>query len=519
MPEDTQDESPPQPQADAAEPQAEAEDAGEPEEQAGPKNEVVVEDAGTLKKKITVTVPRGKIDAKFDELFGELSTTAQVPGFRIGRAPRRLIEKRFGREVSRDVRNALLGESLGEAIEQSGLKTLGEPEIDLDAVELPDSGEMAFSFEVEVAPEFELPELKGIRVEKRSAEVTEERIEAFVERLRLSRARYEATEEGAREGDVVLVGARITGEGVEPVERHGLTLRVAAGQVEGLPLIDLGERLAGMKAGETATLTVTAPEAHPNEAWRGRELTVELTVSQVRRRILPDVDDDFAAQAGFDSLAKMREYMAARLRDQLAVETRRHMRDQACRYLLDHTEFELPAGVVARHTAGLLRRRAVDLLLRGVPREEIDEHLTELQAAASDEARRELKLSFILENIAEAQEVEVGADEVNSRIAQMASAHNRRPERVRQELQRDGSLEQVAASLREEKVLERLLDEAEVVEVAEEKPPAEAHKAKKKSAAKKSAKKPAKKSAKKSAKKPSGKSGPKAAGRGEKPGA
>jgi trigger factor len=331
-----------------------------------------------------------------------------------------------------------------------------------------------------------------------------------VERLRLSRARYEAAEDGARVGDVVLVGARITGEGIEPVERHGLTLRVAAGQVEGLPLIDLGDRLAGMKAGEAATLTVTAPEAHPNEAWRGKELSIELTVSQVRRRILPDVNEEFAAQAGFDSVAEMREYMATRLRGQLAVESRRHMRDQACRYLLDHTDFELPAGVVARHTAGLLRRRAVDLLLRGVPREQIDEHLTELQAAASDEARLELKLSFILDKIAEAQEVEVGADEVNSRIAEMASAHNRRPERVRQELERDGSLEQVATSLREEKVLERLLEEAEVVEAAEEKP-AEEPKAKKKPAAKKSAKKSSKKSSKKS--------GRKAAGRGEKPGA
>ena len=131
-----------------------------------PKNTVEVEDAGTLKKKITVTVYRDKIDAKRDEMFGELGTSAQVPGFRIGRAPKRLLEKRFGKEVSQDVRNSLIGESVGEAIKETELKTLGEPDIKLDEIELPDTGDLSFSFEVEVAPEFDLPKLKGIPVNK-----------------------------------------------------------------------------------------------------------------------------------------------------------------------------------------------------------------------------------------------------------------------------------------------------------------------------------------------------------------
>ncbi|MHC4982318.1 MAG: trigger factor [Planctomycetota bacterium] len=313
MPEDTQEQTDEE-KASAAE---------QTEAQEGPANEVAVEDTGTLKKKLTVTIPREKIDAKFDEMFGELATTAPVPGFRVGRAPRRLIEKRFGKEVSADVRNALIGESLADAIDKSGLKTLGEPELDLEKIELPGSGDMSYSFEVEVMPEFELPESKGIEIERPAAELTDEQIDEYLEQLRMGRGRYEDTDGAATKGDTVAAAAKITGEGIEPLERPGLTLRVAPGQIEGLPLVDLGQALAGKKAGETAEAKITVPDAHPNENWRGKEVTVAITLGQVRRRILPELDDDFAAGAGFQSLDEMRQFVSSRLEARVAAETQR----------------------------------------------------------------------------------------------------------------------------------------------------------------------------------------------------
>jgi len=170
-----------------------------------PENTVAAEDAGVLRKKVTVTVPRQRIDAKFNEMFGELSKTAMVPGFRIGHAPRRLIEKRFGKEVGEDVRNALVGESIGKAVEKVNLKTLGEPDLDLDKITVPDSGEMTFSFEVEVAPEFTLPQLTGIKVTKPKLELTDQRVDEALEQYRLGQVRYEATDHPAAEGDAVVV--------------------------------------------------------------------------------------------------------------------------------------------------------------------------------------------------------------------------------------------------------------------------------------------------------------------------
>lgn len=463
-------------------------------------NIVTVEDAGTLKKKVIVSIPREKIDAKTDEMFGELGNSAQVPGFRVGHAPRRLIEKRFGKEVTHDVRNALVGESIGDAIEKSELKTLGEPDLDLDAIEVPDTGNMEFSFEVEVAPEFDLPELKGVKVEKQAMAVDDKKADEYLEQIRTGRARYEVADKAAAEGDVVTAEVKISGEGIETLDRKGITLRVAPGQVEGIPLVDLGKTLTGTKADKTVSLAITCPKSHPNEDWQEKDLTVELAITQVQKRILPELDDEFATSAGFESVKDMKEFVRSRLEGQLETESKRSMRDQICQYLLDNISFDLPEGVTARHTSRLLQRRYVELLQTGYPREKIDENLTELQAGAAEQAARELKLQFIVGKIAEQEEIEVSEDEINSRIAMMAQSYNRRPERMRQELEADGSLSAVETSIREEKALDKLLNDAKVTETKGE-PAKKTEKKAAKKAVKKTEKKVEKKTAKKTEKK------------------
>ena len=491
---------------DTKQPEQDKAEKGAPAEQDNlPENKVDVEEVGTLKKKVTVTIPRERIDAKRDEMFGELADSAQVPGFRIGRAPRRLIEKRFGKEVAQDVRNALIGESIGDAIEKSELKTIGEPDLDLEKIELPDTGDMEFSFEAEVAPEFGLPELKDIKVEKPAIKITDERIDAQLEQWAASQATFQETDDPAAPEDSVTAGAKITIEGIEePIESHGLTLRVAPGQIEGIPLLDLPNALKGKKAGESAALEATVNQAHPNEQWRGKKASIEIDISQVRKRILPEMDDEFAEAAGFDSLKELRGFVRSRAEAQLSADIDRAMHGQIEQYLLDKTEFDLPEGLTQRHTDRLVQRRFISLLQQGVPRERIDQQLTELQAAAGEQAKRDLKLRFILDKIAEDKEIEATADEVNARVAEIAGLYNRRPERLRQELAADGSLQQLGNSLREDKVIKALLGDAQVTEAKEEKPPEKATK-------KKSTKKAAKRSVKKTAKKAESSSGEKKA--------
>jgi len=461
--------------------------------QEGPDYGVAVEDAGTLRKKVTVTIPAEKIAAKREEMFGELRTSAQVPGFRIGRAPRRLLEKRFGKEVQRDVRNAILGDSLGKAIKKSELKVLGEPDLDLDAIELPESGDLTYGFEVEVAPEFDLPELKGIPVNKPALAITDARVDEAIERIRLSHARYEDADAAAAAHDVVVVAAKITGDGLEETTTTA-TLRVAPGQIEGLPMMDLGEKLTGKQAGESVELSVKVPDVHPNESWQGKQAKVDLTINQVRKRVLPTIDDEYAKAMGYGSLAELREGMKARMGVQVEMEIRRAMRQQVDEYLAANTNFELPEGVAKRYAARLLQRRRVDLLQRGLPKDQVEERMTQIQASVAQEAKRDLKLSFILGKIADERNIEVADEEINARVAYMAQQYGQRPERMRHQLEADGALEQVGMSIREGKVIEQLLSDAVVTEAAAD-PTAEDKDAPAKKTAKKAGKKAAKKAA------------------------
>jgi trigger factor len=418
-----------------------------------------------------------------DEMFGELSTSAQVPGFRVGRAPRRLLEKRFGKEVTQDVRNAIIGESLGSAIEQADLKTMGEPDLKLDDIELPDDGDMSFSFEVEVQPEFDLPKTDGIEVTREIFEVDNDRVDEYINNIREGQARYEKTDEPAHDGDAIVAAAKITGEGIDHEVSHA-NLRVAASMLEGIALPELAETLKGKSAGDTVTLAKTVSENHGNEEWRGKDVEITLKVNEVHHRIVPEMNEEFATQAGFDNVEEFREFVASRLKARVDMEIQKSLRDQICKYLVANATFDLPEGVVQRHTQRAVQRRFVEMLQYGVPRERIEENLAELQAAAQEEATANLKLSFMLGRIADEQEIEVADAEINSRIAQMAAQYNRRPERLRQELASDGSLEQVAISLREEKALDTLLQAAKVNDATpEDKKDAEAKgKAAKKSA-------------------------------------
>lgn len=434
-----------------------------------PENKIDVEDAGTLKKKITITVPRERIDAQYDEMFGELREQAQVPGFRIGRAPRRLLEKRFGKEVSQDVRNALIGESIGEALEEVELKTVGEPDLDLDEIEVPDTGDMEISFEIEVVPDFEVPDTGDLTVEKVVQEAGDEEVDEYINQMLESMAKYVESDGPVESGDMVVASARLSTEDMdEPIERPGLQLRAAPGQIEGIPVVDLGKELEGCKPGDNVTLKVTVPESHPNEEWQGKEMTIEITVSGVRKREIPEMSDEIAEQMGFDSVGEMRSYLRGRLQSRMEEESQQKMRQQVEDFLLDNTELEVPEGVANRHASQIIQRRYLEMLRMGVPREKIDENIAELKAAATEQAKRDLKLQYICEQIAEDEGIEVTPAEVNSRVAQMASYYNRRPERLRQELAQDGTLDQLRVSLLQEKVLNDILGNAEVKEVTPE---------------------------------------------------
>ena len=471
----------PSPAAAEAEPDTadeQPDEAAADEDQPTPLKDVVdvdVEDVGTLRKKLTVTVPRSAIDERLDKQYDTLRNEVVVPGFRKGRAPRRLMEKRFGKEVGAELRGDLVAGGYEAAIEQAELKILGEPDIDIDAIELPDEGDLSFSCEVEVRPDVELPELSGIRIETPKAAVSDADVDERIDQIRQMHGQFMPVEDGAVEADdLVVADLAMSAEGVPTKTEANVQLAARAQTVDGIPVRNLGEVLVGARPGEVRTATATVPEDHKDEALRGKTATFELTLRDIKRLQPAELDQEFFERWGVEDAEELRSVVRGQLDSQLDRETADAKRRQVERYLLEHCTLEIPPGLSSRQTERVVQRRAVEMARMGLPQAQIDKQLDELRTTAASEVAEQLKLLFIFEKLAETFDIDVTEDEINGQIAAIAQTYGRRFDRVRDELARSGGLTSLYVRIRDDKVVDRLLADAKVVEAPSSEPPAEA---------------------------------------------
>jgi trigger factor len=439
------------------------------------KNTVTIEDIGPCKKKITVEIPAERIEQISDEQYGELSRQAVVPGFRKGRAPRRLLEKRFGKETSEQIKLKLLAEASEAAIKDNELDILGEPDIDYEKVELPAEGPMKFGFEVEVRPQFELPSLEGIPLERTKLEITDEQVDGELGRL----CRYSGIwtprkeDDAVQADDQIIADAVLRIEGVEEEERHdNVEIYVRpTGFVGPIPVEKLDELLIGAKAGDTRKTSIQMSKTFFREQYRQKKIEVEITVKDIKYIKPAEINEMLLANYGAASEQDLKEQIRVSLQARLERQARLAMVDQVYKYMLDKTKFELPADVTANYSMTLLRRQYANLLSRGLPREQIEEQMEQLRAGSDQRAEEQLRTFFIMDKVAKQLEVEVNDEELNGQIAALAMQQGQRPERLRHEMERNGSLEQFRQQIRDEKCLEKLLESAKVTEVEPQKAP------------------------------------------------
>ena len=436
-----------------------------------PQPTFAVEEAGAARKRIRLEIPAERIKGKLEEALKELRHDAVLPGFRRGRAPMRLIEKRFGGDIRNSVKQQVVGEAYEKAIEETKLEAIGEPEIDLKKIELPAEGPLQVAVEVEVAPEFELPSIEKISVKKPKLEATDERLNLAVENLRKYFGNWHDSKDPVSDQDTVTADVKITTEdGTVVAEQPAVTFVVKTDDVAniaGMKFPDLGERLKGQAIGSTVTLEGSLPEDYPEEKHRGAKVKVELALKGVRHQHLPEVNQEFAEMLGFDTVDALKADLKERLVVQLEQETKGAVAQQVYRYLLSHTNLELPAKLSQRQMGNVLRRRATELMQRGVPEGEIVQQIDRLRISSAQQAAVDLRLFFIMSKLADQFSIEVSNEEVNARLAAIAMQYGRRPEKLRSEMSASGQLEQLYLQIRDGKVVDRLVEMGEVTEVEE----------------------------------------------------
>ena len=460
------------------------------EESPESKDIVTIEDAGPCKKKVTIEIAQEKIKKATDRQYKELGKEALLPGFRKGRAPRRLLEKRFGKETTEQIKLILLDDASKAAIEDNKLQIIGEPDIDIDNIKLPAEGPLTFNFEVEVRPEFDLPKLEGIPVTRTKLEVTDEQIDREIEQMLKWSGVWTPREEGAVElDDQIIADAVFKIEGIEEEQQADNTEIYVRqnGFVGAIPIEKLDELLVGAKSGETRQTSVDVPKTFFREEYRGKKVDIKINIKDIKWLKSAELDENFLKRYGVENKEELREKIHDSLYSRLEAQSRAEMTEQIYEYLLDKTDFDLPLNIVAEQTNSVLQRQYTNLLLRGLPREQIDQQMEQLKAGSEQQAKKQLKTFFIMDKIADKLEIEVSEEEINGHIAQLAMEREQRPERMREDMERNGSMAQFKLEVRQNKCIQRLLETAEITE----KKPEKAKKAKK---VKKTTKKTANKS-------------------------
>ncbi|HLL88875.1 MAG TPA: trigger factor [Tepidisphaeraceae bacterium] len=428
---------------------------------------VTIEDAGPATKKVSVQIPADRVQAKLQQELKDLRRNAALPGFRVGHAPQKLIEKKFATELRDQVRRTLISESYEQAIEKNSLQVIGEPEFENpDAIKLEDNQPLNYSFSVEVQPDINLPELKGLKVKKPKIDIKDENVDQAMTNLREQQGTLVPVEDrGVETKDFLTadVHTKVNGETID--HAHDAQIVARAGRVAGIQIDDLDKQLAGLKAGETRSVTVKGPENHPNEKYRNQDVEVEFKLKDLKRLEPAEVTPEFLEGLGFANEQELRDALREQMVERITFDVQQSMREQVSKYLLDNVKIDLPSKLSDRQADRVVQRRAVELMQRGLPAEAIQQNVEALKSGAKDEAARDLKLFFILQRIAADQNVDVDEAELNGRVAMIAAQRGERPEKLKQTMAKEGSLANLYIQMREQKAVDSIIANAEVEEV------------------------------------------------------
>ncbi len=434
-------------------------------------NTVTISDAGPSRKKVSISVPAATVSAKLKDSMDTLLADADLPGFRRGKAPRGLIEKRFGTAVRTETKRQLVAQAFQDAVKEHKLQVVGEPVSEmLEKVDLKDGQPLEFDIEVEVMPTFEVPSLEGIEVRKPLIEVTDAMVADEVRKLQINEGKLESLDK-PEAGDYLTGHGVMKGkEGTTFYDINGAVVQVPPADKEGKGMIlgimveDFSKQLGLPKPGETVTITAKGPEQHEVEGVRNNDLTITFKVDRADR-IIPATTEEILAVYGMQNADQLNEGVRMRMNQRVLIQQQTVMRQQISHYLVDKTDMELPERLTTAQAGRALERQRLELMYRGFEPAQVEERVAELRAASQEAAKRELKLFFILNKAADELKVQVTEGEMNGRIAQLAMERNVRPEALRQELIQRNQVGGIFQQIREHKTFDAILSKAKVTDM------------------------------------------------------
>ena len=433
--------------------------------------DIKVDSKSACERHVTVTVSEADIQRYFSEQFDELMPSASVPGFRPGRAPRKLVESRFRDQISDQVKGSLLLDSMTQVNEDQNFSAISEPDFDFEAISVPESGPMTYEFDIEVRPEFDLPDWKGLELEQLTREIDDDDINGQINRLLRSQSDLAPKDGEIEAGDHVVLNIKVTKDGKELTSSDEITVPVVPKLVFPEATIEGFDSLViGSKAGDEKSTSVTLSNDIENEDLRGEELEVSFSILDVKQQDTPELTDEVLESFGMENEEKLREAVRSSLERQLEYQAGQNIRQQISSLLTDSADWELPPDMLRRQFRRELERSILELRSSGFDESMIRAYENDLRQNTMAKTRTSLQEHFILERIAEEEEIEDSPQDYDVEIAMIAMQQNDSPRRVRARLERRGQMDALRNQIIERKVLERIKSEASFKDVEYELP-------------------------------------------------
>jgi trigger factor len=418
-----------------------------------------------VERKITVEIPAEEVSRRVEQEFAELRKMVPLKGFRKGKAPMEMVKRLFRDSVEGELAERLVRESLADVVRERDLRVLSMPSVDHGKVK--EGQDFVFSATVEVVPEVEPGNYKGIPVVREKVAVTDGDVAAAIERLRESFARFHPVEgRGAAASDLVEFAFAATAGG-ETVDRNDSVAVVLSG---GVPFgAEFESRMLGVAPGDNRAFEVSYPADHPDPKYAGKTVAFEVRVSGVREKRLPEADEEFARNfgdvTGLDDLrGKMRDRLAAEAEER----SRRRAEEEIRNALVERNSFEVPATLVSRQTAAMMQDTFQRLAAQGVDLKKVNMDFDKMSGRLAPNAERMVRVSLLLDAIAKKEGIDVAFSEIDAEMKAVADAGGLEYEKVREMYSSEERMDALRDRLLERKVMAFLLENAEVREGAPE---------------------------------------------------
>jgi trigger factor len=415
----------------------------------------------TCKRETEITVPVEEVEKETEHVLSEVQKKVRLPGFRPGKVPTNIVKTRFKAEIRQDVLEHVLPKAFRKKAEEEHWNVVGQPSV--TDVHFEDGEPLRFKAVFEVAPEFEISEYRGLEVPYGDPQVSEEDVDKRIEELRTRKAEF--VNEDPRplaQGDYAVVSVESIGglEG-EPMKQENLSLHI--GGQETLP--EFNEHLVGVSPGEERELDVTYPADYGSERLAGKSVRFRVAVKSVRRRELPELNDDFAQDLGdYKDLGELRDAIRGSIRAEREYQAQTEAKNKLVESLVDAHPFPVPEAFLDRQIEMQLDRQLRELASQGVDPRSIKLDWDKLKESRREAATRDVRASLLLERVSERESIYATNDEVDRELQAIAKREREPVAALRAKFEKDGTLGRIASRIRTEKTLNFLFEHSRKVE-------------------------------------------------------